>query len=65
VAITVASWNVNSIKARIGHVAAWLKSAAPDVLCLQELKTIADNFPRLEVEATAWRSWCARGWTSP
>ncbi|MCC7429038.1 MAG: exodeoxyribonuclease III [Alphaproteobacteria bacterium] len=54
--MTVASWNVNSIKARIGHVAAWLRSAAPDVLCLQELKTIADSFPRLEVEAAGYRA---------
>ena len=34
----IASWNVNSIKSRQAHVAAWLKKNRPDVLMLQELK---------------------------
>ncbi|HEV2274563.1 MAG TPA: exodeoxyribonuclease III [Acidobacteriaceae bacterium] len=34
----IASWNVNSIRARLEHVTAWLKSRNPDVLLLQELK---------------------------
>jgi exodeoxyribonuclease-3 len=37
--IKVASWNVNSVRARIDHVKDWLKVQAPDVLLLQELKT--------------------------
>ncbi len=41
----IATWNVNSIKARAEHVARWLKEAAPDVLCLQELKCVDENFP--------------------
>jgi exodeoxyribonuclease-3 len=36
--IEIASWNVNSIKARLEHVKGWLKERAPDVLLLQELK---------------------------
>ena len=36
--IRIASWNVNSIRARMGHLTAWLGSAKPDVLLLQELK---------------------------
>ena len=47
----IATWNVNSVKARLPHVLAWLKSAAPDVALLQELKCVADAFPRLEIEA--------------
>ena len=35
----VATWNVNSLKVRIGHVADWLASTKTDLLCLQELKT--------------------------
>ena len=35
--LTVASWNVNSIKARLPNVLDWLKEAAPDVVCLQEV----------------------------
>ncbi|GAB4393393.1 MAG: exodeoxyribonuclease III [Kiloniellaceae bacterium] len=47
---TIASWNVNSIKARLPNVLDWLKSAQPDVVLMQELKCIDDNFPRLEIE---------------
>ncbi|GAC1437402.1 MAG: hypothetical protein NVS1B11_31160 [Terriglobales bacterium] len=36
--IKIASWNVNSIRARAGHVAAWLREHQPDVLLIQELK---------------------------
>ena len=41
----IASWNVNSVKARQERLIDWLKSARPDVLCLQELKTQEDSFP--------------------
>jgi exodeoxyribonuclease III len=34
----IASWNVNSIRARLDHVTAWLKARKPDVLLVQELK---------------------------
>lgn len=52
----VASWNVNSIKTRLPHVLAWLDMAAPDVLCLQETKTVEENFPALEIEAAGYKS---------
>ncbi|MBI5598643.1 MAG: exodeoxyribonuclease III [Deltaproteobacteria bacterium] len=41
----VASWNVNSIRARRSAVAQWLEKEAPDVLCLQETKAADDDFP--------------------
>lgn len=41
----VASWNVNSIRARLEHLRDWLKAAQPDVVCLQELKLPTDDFP--------------------
>lgn len=41
----IASWNVNSIKARIPLVEAWLKSHQPDILLLQELKCTEETFP--------------------
>ena len=44
----VASWNVNSVKARLPHLLAFLKESEPDVLCLQETKCPAADFPRLE-----------------
>ncbi len=52
----IASWNVNSIKTRLPHVLAWLDTAAPDVLCLQETKTVEENFPALEIEAAGYKS---------
>ena len=41
----VATWNVNSIRARRQHVMDWLDAAQPDVLCLQELKVTDTDFP--------------------
>ena len=49
---SIATWNVNSIKARLPNVLAWLKAAQPDVALLQELKCVDENFPRLEIEET-------------
>lgn len=48
--VKIATWNVNSIKARLPNVLAWLKETAPDVLLLQEIKSTEDAFPRLEIE---------------
>lgn len=42
----IATWNVNGIKARLGTALTWLKKATPDVACLQEIKSIDENFPR-------------------
>src|SRR6201984_3250749 len=50
----IASWNVNSIRARVEHVIAWLKAHNPDVLLLQELKGTefpADLFKALGYES--------------
>lgn len=41
----IASWNVNSVRARMSHVEDYLRIAAPDVLCLQETKVTDDEFP--------------------
>lgn len=43
--ISVATWNINSVRLRVGLVTKLLRSRRPDVLCLQEIKCIADNFP--------------------
>lgn len=44
--LTVATWNVNSIKQREAACAEWLRQAQPDILCLQELKCTTEAFPR-------------------
>ncbi|MGO9420601.1 exodeoxyribonuclease III [Roseiarcus sp.] len=46
----IATWNVNSVRQRIGHLLDYLKEVAPDALCLQEIKCLDDQFPRMEVE---------------
>lgn len=50
----IATWNVNSIKQRLDHLATFVKSADPDVLCLQELKCLDEAFPRAEIEALGY-----------
>ncbi len=54
--IKIATWNVNSINARLPNVLAWLEEAAPDVLLLQELKTTEDKFPRMEFSAVGYNA---------
>jgi len=41
----IATWNVNSLKVRLPHVLQWLEAEDPDVLALQETKSIDENFP--------------------
>ncbi|MGQ0741942.1 MAG: exodeoxyribonuclease III [Alphaproteobacteria bacterium] len=50
----LATWNVNSVKARVDTVTAWLKDAEPDVVCFQELKTTDDAFPKDAFEALGY-----------
>lgn len=50
----LATWNVNSIRARLDHVLGWLDTNGPDVLALQELKTEAEKFPWAEIEALGY-----------
>lgn len=50
----IATWNVNSIKQRVGHLVGFLNEAKPDVVCLQELKCQDDAFPRAEIEAVGY-----------
>ena len=43
--LSIASWNINSVRFRIDQVVRFLVEAAPDVLCLQETKTPDEHFP--------------------
>lgn len=54
--LTIATWNVNSITARLPNVLDWVKTHAPDVLLLQELKTTEENFPKLEFSALGYHA---------
>lgn len=50
----IATWNVNSLKARLERVEQWLERAAPDVLLLQETKLADEDVPRLMFEAAGY-----------
>ncbi|HHZ08243.1 MAG TPA: exodeoxyribonuclease III [Rhizobiales bacterium] len=50
----VVTWNINGVKARIDNLLHWLKESDPDIVCLQEIKTVDDQFPRLEIEAAGY-----------
>ena len=50
----IATWNINSVKARMHALTAWLDKEQPDVLCLQEIKTVDEGFPRMEIEAMGY-----------
>jgi exodeoxyribonuclease-3 len=41
----IATWNVNSMNVRLPHVLEWLQNHEPDVLVLQEIKQLSENFP--------------------
>jgi exodeoxyribonuclease-3 len=43
--VRIATWNVNSVAARLPRLVDWLGRAEPDVLCLQEIKTNVESFP--------------------
>ncbi|HAX92045.1 MAG TPA: exodeoxyribonuclease III [Rhodospirillaceae bacterium] len=51
----IATWNVNSVRARLVNVTSWLEAARPDVLLLQEIKCETDAFPRFEFEAMGYQ----------
>lgn len=51
----IATWNVNSVRARLPRVVDWLRKARPDVVCLQETKCVDEQFPREELEAEGYQ----------
>ena len=54
---TIATWNINGVKARIAQLTAWLPEAQPDVVVLQEIKTVDEGFPSGIIEDLGWRVW--------
>jgi exodeoxyribonuclease III len=53
--VKFATWNVNSIRARLDRVLEWLDRVAPDVLCMQETKVTDELFPREPFERRGYR----------
>lgn len=54
----IATWNVNSIRARQERLFAWLADRKPDVVCLQELKCQDEIFPSAELRTIGYQSAC-------
>ena len=50
----IATFNINGIKARIEALPQWLETARPDVVCLQEIKSVDEAFPREIFEAMGY-----------
>ena len=53
----IATWNVNSIKVRLPNVLQYLKQFKPDVLALQETKSLDENFPEEEIKAVGYHCY--------
>ena len=49
--LRIATWNINSVRLRIDQVARFVAESGTDVLCLQEIKCLEDQFPRGAFEA--------------
>ena len=50
----IATYNVNGINGRLANLLGWLKEAAPDIVCLQELKAPDDKFPAAAIRAAGY-----------
>jgi len=63
-ALTIATWNVNSIRSRMDHLKRFVENARPDVICLQETKVVDELFPHLEIEALGYPHRAVKGMKS-
>ena len=54
--VIVATWNVNSVLARLDVVLRWLKHTRPDALCLQEVKCTEERFPAAEFAGAGYHT---------
>ena len=50
----IATWNVNSVNARLETVLAWVDQGQPDVLCMQEIKCVDEKFPAEPFESRGY-----------
>ena len=52
----IATWNINSVTARLDRLTQWLEEAQPDVVALQELKCTTEAFPAMPIQALGYES---------
>lgn len=50
----IATWNINGINSRLEHVVKWSQTVRPDVLCLQETKSVDPKFPLRKLQAAGF-----------
>jgi len=60
-ALTLATWNINSVRLRIDTVRRFIAAAQPDVLCLQETKSPDEHFPREAFDALGYKHQLVHG----
>jgi exodeoxyribonuclease-3 len=54
--VKIATFNINNINRRLDNLLAWLRSARPDIACLQELKASDNEFPLRAIEKAGYRA---------
>jgi exodeoxyribonuclease-3 len=59
--VKIATWNINSVRLRIGNVVRFIEAEQPDVLCLQETKSPDEHFPAEALEAQGYRHRLVHG----
>lgn len=59
--VTLATWNINSVRLRLPLVLDFLNSYGPDILCLQEIKCVNDQFPRQQLAAAGYAHQAVHG----
>ncbi|MEM6421836.1 MAG: endonuclease/exonuclease/phosphatase family protein, partial [Pseudomonadota bacterium] len=59
--LTIATWNINSVRLRQELVASFLQAEAPDILCLQETKSPVDKIPTARFAELGYPHCVARG----
>lgn len=59
--LTLATWNINSVRLRIDQVVRFLDEAAPDILCLQEIKCVDQQFPKGPLKKAGYDHFLIRG----
>jgi exodeoxyribonuclease-3 len=60
-ALTLATWNINSVRLRLDLVRRFIDETKPDILCLQETKTPDEHFPREAFAALGYRDMLVHG----
>ena len=59
--LTIATWNINSVRLRLRLVLRFLRTYQPDVLCLQEIKCLNEQFPARQFARAGWPHQAVHG----